>query len=147
MLSSKPHYLGMVVDFTEKGNVIINMVKYVESMIDDFPVKLNKGAKTPAAENLLDIGTGKLLNKGKAELYHTTVAKGLFLCKRSRPDIQPTVAVLSTRVKAPTETDWKKVTRMMEYLKATSKMTLKLRADNLQVVKWYVDASFSVHPD
>ena len=140
-------YLGIVVDFTEKGKFITDMVKYVESMIDDFPVKLNEGAKTPAAENLLDIGTGKLLNKGKAELYHTTVAKGLFLCERSRPDIQPTVAVLSTRVKAPTETDWKKLTRMMEYLKATSKMTLKLRADNLQVVKWYVDASFAVHPD
>ena len=59
--------LGMVVDFTEKGKVIIDMVKYVESMIDDFPVKLNKMAKTPAAENLLDIGTGKLLDKGKAE--------------------------------------------------------------------------------
>ena len=29
-------YLGMVVDFTEKGKVIIDMVKYVESMIDDF---------------------------------------------------------------------------------------------------------------
>ena len=140
-------YLGMVVDFQEKGKVIIDMVKYVESMIDDFPVKLNKEAKTPAAENLLDIRTGKLLDKGKAELYHTTVAKGLFLCKRSRPYIQPTVAVLSTRVKAPTETDCKKLTRMMEYLKATSKMTLKLRADNLQVVKWYVDASFAVHPD
>ena len=42
-------YLGMVVDFTEKGKVIIDMVKYVESMIDDFPVKLNKGAKIPAA--------------------------------------------------------------------------------------------------
>ena len=24
---------------------------------------------------------------------------------------------------------------------------LKLKADNLQVVKWYVDASFAVHPD
>ena len=81
------------------------MVKYVESMIDDFPVKLNKGAKIPAAENLLDIGTGKLLDKGKAEIYHTTVVEGLFLCKRSRPDIQPTVAVLSTQVKATTETD------------------------------------------
>ena len=50
-------------------------------------------------------------------------------------------------MKAPTETDWKKLTRMMEYLKATSKMALKLRADDLQVVKWYVDASFAVHPD
>ena len=87
------------------------------------------------------------MDKGKAELYHNTVTKGLFLCKRPRPDIQPSVAMLSTQVKAPTESDWKKLTRMMEYLKATSKMTLKLRADNLQVVKWYVDASFAVHPD
>ena len=29
----------------------------------------------------------------------------------------------------------------------TSKLCLKLKADNLQVVKWYVDASFAVHPD
>ena len=68
-------------------------------------VKLNKEANTPAVENLMDIGTGKLLDTGKAELYHTTVAKGLLLCKRSRPDIQPTIAMQSTQVKAPTETD------------------------------------------
>ena len=36
---------------------------------------------------------------------------------------------------------------MLEYLKGTSKLCLKLKADNLQVVKWYVDASFAVHPD
>ena len=98
------------------------MVKYVESMVEDFPVKISKISKTPAAENLLDIGTGKLLDKGKSEAYHTTVAKGLFLCKRSRPDIQPTIAVLSTRVKSPTESDWKKLIRMLEYLKGTSKL-------------------------
>ena len=99
----------MLVDFTEKGKVKIDMVNYVESMIEDFPVKINKSSKTPAADNLLDIGTGKLLNKANSEIYHTTVAKGLFLCKRSRPDIQPTIAVLSTRVKSPTESDWKKL--------------------------------------
>ena len=123
------------------------MVKYVESMIEDFPVNISKVSKTPAAENLLDVGTGKLLDKGKSEAYHTTVAKGLFLCKRARPDIQPTIAVLSTRVKSPTESDWKKLIRMLEYLKGTSKMSLKLKADNPQVIKWYVDASFAVHPD
>ena len=103
--------MGLLVDFTEKGKVIIDMVKYVESMVEDFPVKIidmvkyvesmvenfpvkiSKISKTPAAENLLDIGTGILLDKGKSEAYHTTVAKGLFLCKRSRPDIQPTIAV------------------------------------------------------
>ena len=55
----KHDYLGMLVDFMEKRKVIIDMVKYVESMVEDFPVKINKISKTPAAENLLDIGTGK----------------------------------------------------------------------------------------
>ena len=36
---------------------------------------------------------------------------------------------------------------MLEYLKGTSKLCLKLKADNPQVVKLYVDASFAVHPD
>ena len=103
----KHDYLGMLVDFTEKGKVKIDMIKYVESMIEDFPVKINKISKTPAAENLLDIGTGKLLDKARSEVYHTTVAKGLFLCKRSRPDIQPIITVLSTRVKSQTESGWK----------------------------------------
>ena len=44
----KHDYLGMVVDLTEKGKVIIDMVKYVESMIEDFPVKINKVSKSPA---------------------------------------------------------------------------------------------------
>ena len=55
--------------------------------------------------------------------------------------------MLSTRVKSPTESDWKKLIKLLEYLKGTSKLCLKLKADNLQVVKWYVDASFAVHPD
>ena len=71
----------MLVDFTEKGKVKIDMVKYVESIIEDFPVKINKISKMPAADNLLDIGTGKLLNKAKSEIYHTTLAKGLFYVK------------------------------------------------------------------
>ena len=41
--------MAMVVDFTEKGKVIIDMVKYVESMIEDFPVKINKISNSPAA--------------------------------------------------------------------------------------------------
>ena len=75
----------MLVDFTEKGKVKIDMVKYVESMIEDFPVKISKISETPAAENLLDIGTGKLLDKARSEAYHNTEAKGLFLLKN--PDL------------------------------------------------------------
>jgi hypothetical protein len=35
----------------------------------------------------------------------------------------------------------------MQYLSGTREEKLTLSADNPQVVKWYVDASFAVHPD
>ena len=124
----KYDYLGMLVNFKEKGKAIIDMVKYVESMVEDFPVKICKISKTPAAENLLDISTGKLLNKANSEIYHTTVAKGLFLCKRSRPDIQPTIAVLSTRVKSPTESDWKKIDKNAGIFKRNFKVMFDIES-------------------
>jgi hypothetical protein len=37
--------------------------------------------------------------------------------------------------------------RVMKYLNGTKGENLTLSADNLQVVKWYADASFVVHPD
>jgi hypothetical protein len=35
----------------------------------------------------------------------------------------------------------------MKYLQATSAMPLTLKADSTQLVKWWIDASFAVHPD
>ena len=75
------------------------------------------------------------------------VAKALFLCKRARPDIQPTIAVLCTRVKEPNEANWAKLVRMLKYLNGTRELRLTLSAANLNCIKWWVDASFAVHPD
>ena len=36
---------------------------------------------------------------------------------------------------------------MMKYLNGTQDMKLTLSAENLRSIKWYVDASFAVHPD
>jgi hypothetical protein len=83
----------------------------------------------------------------RSEAHHTMVAKGLFLCKRARPNIQPTIAILCTRVKDPNEVDWGKLVRMMMYLNGTRKLRLTLSAGNLHYIKWYVDASLAVHPD
>ena len=35
----------------------------------------------------------------------------------------------------------------MKYLNGTSSLVLTLAADNLRVVRWYVDVSYAVHPD
>jgi len=86
------------------------------------------------------------LDKKRAEVFHTTVAKALFLTKRSRPDIMPTVAFLCTRVQGPNIEDWSKLTRMMEFLKRTQDDCLTLRADGSKQVTWNIDAAFAVHP-
>ena len=114
-----------------------------------FPIKLKSTdtTMTPANENLFNIDDSKDLDKKRSEQFHTTVAKGLFLSKRGRPDIQPTIAALCTRTKSPNEGDWNKLLKLMKYLNGTQELVLTLKADNLNNIKWYVDAAFAVHPD
>ena len=57
------------------------------------------------------------------------------------------MAFLITRVKDPDEDDWGKLKRILRYLKGTKNMKLTLSADNLSVVKWWVDASHAMHDD
>jgi hypothetical protein len=75
------------------------------------------------------------------------VAKTLFLCKRERPDLQTAVSFLSPRVKSCDEDDYKKLIRMLQFLRATRGDFLTMSADSLHNVRWWVDASYAVHPD
>ena len=143
----KHEFLGMYFDFSEKGRVQVDMKYYIDNMLEDFPMNITKTSKTPAGERLLEKGSGALLDKERKEIFHTTVARGLFMCKRARPDIQPTVIVLCSRVQSPNEDDWKKLIKMMEYLNGMRNLVLNLKATKLAIVKWFVDASFAVHPD
>jgi hypothetical protein len=146
----KHDYLGMELDFSEKGKVKIGMTEYVASMLEVFPEKLKSAdtAVTPASDDLFKEGQGKKLNEVCPDAYHMMVAKVLFSCKPARPDIiQPTIGVLCTRVKGPNEADWAKLVRLMKYLNGTREFKLTLSADNLHCINWYVDASFAVHPD
>jgi hypothetical protein len=98
-------YLGMELDYRKRGELKINMTKYVENMLNDFPVQLGKKdvANTPAADSLFNLGTGAKLDTKRSEIFHTFAAKGLFLCKRARSDIQQAILVLCMRVKDPTK--------------------------------------------
>eukprot|EP00957_Ditylum_brightwellii_P196841 14997558-Ditylum_brightwellii.AAC.1 len=78
-----------------------------------------------------------------ARWFHTNTAKLLFLCKRARQDIQTAVAFLTTRVKQPDEDDWKKLKRVVLYLNGTQDLVLTLKADSLNVTKWWVDGAYA----
>jgi hypothetical protein len=135
-------------DYSTPGQVTIDMRDYMTKLVEEFPFKLTKSVPTPAAENVFSVDeSSPAVDQERSEIFHTFVAKALFACKRSRCDLQVAVAMLCTRVKNPTEEDWKKLLRMMEYVKSTLGDVLTLRAENLSVIKWYVDASFAVHPD
>ena len=97
------------------------MRKYVQQMLQEFPIKFNKDAKqtTPAGVDMFNADESKKLNDSERETFHRSVAQGLFLLKRARLDIQPIVSVLCTRVKKPGRKDWRKIVRMMKYLNAT----------------------------
>ena len=87
------------------------------------------------------------LSKEKAELFHTVVAQGLFVCKWAKPDISLAIAYLMTRVRDPNEDDWNKLVRMMKFLHQTADDVLTLSANDRMALNWYVDVSFAVHPD
>jgi hypothetical protein len=144
-------YLGMRLDYDECGKIKIDMRDYVQDMINEFPNDLSKNqpAPTPAGPDLFGQATDntELLEKADRETFHTIVAKGLFLSSRGRPDIQPTIAFLCTRVREPTRNDWIKLRRMMSYLYGTLNLVRTLSTTNLGVVKWHVDTAFAVHPD
>ena len=76
----------------------------------------------------VDLDSPKLPIKD-AELFHCHVARLLFESKRARPDIQVCVAFLCTRVKAPTEQDYKKLGKVISYLKETVHLPLVVGVD------------------
>jgi hypothetical protein len=143
-------YLGMKLDYSIPGQVSVDMSDYVKSMLENFPQEELEGptVTSPWNDNLFKVDEeNPLLSKHKAEQYHTTVAQGLFLCKRARPDISPAVAYGTTRVRNPNQDDWKKLVRMMKFLKQTQRDCLTLRADGSHTLRWHVDAAFKVRPD
>jgi hypothetical protein len=147
-------YLGITLDYTKSGAVKIYMKEYIKKMLHEFKymeeVEAIKKVSTPAAEHLYNVNPKATeLDNNKKEEFHTMVAKALFLCKRARPDLQPTVPFLCTRVNFSDEDDWKKLKRMLKYLQSTIELELILEAgkgDGLTVC-WYADAAFAVHPD
>ena len=110
-------YLGMTLDYTKKGKVKISMYDYIDKLLLELPSDMNGSVKTPAASHLFSINKdAKKLQEEKAQLFHHLVAKLLYLLRRTRQDIQTAVAFLCTRLQSPDEDNYRKLTRVMQYL-------------------------------
>jgi hypothetical protein len=142
-------YLGMTIDFSIQGKVMIKMDDYVDNILAEARDDMEGASTSPAAEHLFEVNNTDpdLLSEMDAQYFHTMTAKLLFLSKRARPDLQQAVAFLTTRVRKPDRDDYKKLSRVIKYLRGEPHLPLTLEADDTRVMKWWVDASFAVHPD
>ena len=78
-------------------------------------------------------------------MFHHAVTQLLFSGNQYRKDAQTAIYLLTTRVRNLEEDNCKKLRRLLGYLKRTIKLPLILQADGVNVIKWWVDASYAAH--
>ena len=140
------NYLGMTFTFSESGTVNIAMDGYVNDVIKSYEV--TKKSSTPAAADLFEVNDkSALLSKASKEIFHSRVAKLLYLAKRARPDTLLAVSFLTTRVQDPRDLDMLKLDRVLAYIHETRDMVLTLGINGIIQLQSYIDASFAPHRD
>jgi hypothetical protein len=92
-------FLGMDITYEANGTVSIGMKDYILESIDDFPEELSEGAATPSRQTLFEVDPNSpKLNETRSEIFHSIVAKNLYVSHRGRPDVQLPIAFLCARV-------------------------------------------------
>ena len=92
-------FLGMDITFNnDNGTVTILMKEYLK--------EANADSGKDAYLFTVDNGSEQL-DKRQGEIFHSIVAKLLYVSKRARTDAQLAIAFLCTRVSCSTEQDWK----------------------------------------
>ncbi len=115
------NFLGMEIGFLEKGKLKLGLVQYITSMIEEleealepYGENLDRNYPHPAARWLFTVKSDtEDLAEEKADIFRKFVAKLIWVMKRGRPDVEPTISFLSSRVKGPDKDDWHKYKRLM----------------------------------
>jgi hypothetical protein len=142
-------YLGMTIDFSKKGKVMITMIDFIEKMLEEVPEDMNGNKQTPSQEHLFKVNDEdpEKLDESNRMIVHRHTAKLLFLSQRARPDVQTATSFLCTRVKEADTDDYKKLARVMQYLRETKYLPLILGTEGSGNIYWYKDGTHAVHRD
>lgn len=140
-------YLGMQLILKE-GSVQVNMQYFIEKLLLSCGEEELQESATPAGKDLFMVDRkSPVLAEKMRRLFHTNVAKLLYLTKRARPDILTATGFLCTRVTKATVQDRKKLRRVLGYLKRTQGWIMTLTPEDLKKLEAYIDAAFASHPD
>ena len=120
-IGKRHDYLGMILDFTS----MVPAAKHLFTTRPDAPE----------------------ISSQEQELFHHLTMQLMYLSQHGRPDIHTAVAFLSSRVANPDQDDYMKLGKVIKYLENTLHLTLRLQADEANLLQWWVDAAYATHPD
>jgi hypothetical protein len=142
-------FLGMNISFVKSDRTVkIHMKHHALKALSDFAEDITKNAATPAHKYLFEVREDSpKLDEKRKQNFHSVTMQLLYLSKRWRLDLLPTVSFLSTRMKEPLEDDWAKLRRCLQFLRGTIDDPLILGGSDIEKLRAWVDASYSVHQD
>ena len=124
------------------------MSNYIQEIIDNFDEDLTIKVSSPAAKWLFETNEGaKKLKKDRVEYFGSIVAKILWVALRGRPDCGTAVSFLCTRVKNLDADDWKKLQRLICFMKQTINDDRVVGVDDLRHMQTFINSSHAVHDD
>ena len=123
----------MHVEMNQKDKTVeIQMKDQLQEAIDMFGEDIDSSIVTPALKNLFIVKEDAIeLDEARSDIFHSIVAKLLFIMKQARPDLETSVSFLMTRVSKSDEDNWRKLKRCLGFIKGTIEDKGTMGADNI----------------
>ena len=135
-------YLGMDIEFLKNRRISITMKRYIKKLLDMLPGVVKGTTTSPTKKDMFDVDTtSRALNKKSADLFHSVIAKILWITKRGRTDLETAESFLCTRVANPIEDDWQKLERLLRFISRTRKNKRIIGIHNIRTMNTFTDAS------
>jgi hypothetical protein len=146
---NKHVFLGMNITYNQEARTAtIGMRHYLTKAISESGLSITKTASSPATKDLFTISAASAsLTKVDGKIFHSVVAKLLYVSIRARMDLLLATSFLATRVSKSTQQDLGKLKRLLEYIQGSLDDTFTVGADDLGRFRTWIDASYAVHPD
>ena len=143
------NFLGMNITINDDKNIEIEMKDQLKEAIAVFEAAegetVDEKVTSPASRHLREANDNcEKLVASKHEVFHSVVAKLLYIMKRARPDLETAVSYLCTRVSKSDLDDWKKLRRLIAFVKVTIDDVRIIGANDLASIFMWIDAAYAV---
>ena len=123
---------------------MFTMYEYIEYILLKTHADFDGEDVTPVSSVLFSLNlTDWKLDTATVYYFHHTVARFLYVVKRARPNLQVVIAFLRKRVKCSNIGDWKKLGRLVWYMRAIIHLPLIVGSEGSGNLVWSIDASFA----